>query len=96
MKILFVISNPKTANILLGLTKACARAKQQYSCFFTGDGVKLLENSEVLTAIESAERKVTCEHSWEKYFSTQELPIEKGSQTDHSAMISTIDRVISL
>lgn len=96
MKILFVISNPKTADILLGLSNACARAKQQYSCFFTGDGVKLLENNEVLSAIGSADRKVACEHSWEKYFSTQELPIEQGSQTDHSAMISMVDRVVSL
>lgn len=96
MKILFVISNPKTTDILLGLSHACSRAKQQYSCFFTGDGVKILENNEVITAIETAERNVACEHSWEKYFSTQELPIEKGSQTDHSAMISMVDRVVSL
>ncbi len=96
MKILFVVSNPKTADIFLGISQACSRAKQQYLCFFTGDGVKLLQNKEIVLAIETAERNVACEHSWEKHYSTQHLPIEKGSQTDHSAMISMVDRVISL
>ena len=96
MKILFIISNPKTSDILLGLSKACSRAEQQFLCFFTGDGVKLLKDNEIVSAIESAERNVACEHSWEKHYSTQQLPIEKGSQTDHSAMISMVDRVISL
>ncbi len=96
MKILIVVSNPKTANILLGISQACSRAKQHYLCFFTGDGVKLLQNEEIISSIETAERNVACEHSWEKHFSTKDIPIEKGSQTDHSAMISIVDRVLSL
>ena len=96
MKILFVISNPITADTLLGLSEACTRANQQYLCFFTGDGVKLITDEKIVSAIETAERNVACEHSWEKYCSSQDLPIEAGSQTDHSAMISTVDRVVSL
>ena len=96
MKILFVISNPKTTDVLKGISEACTRAEQEYLCFFTGDGVMLLQDEKIISAIQSAERKVACEHSWEKHFSTQELPIEQGSQTDHSAMISMVDRVVSL
>ena len=96
MKILLVISNPKTADALLGISEACSRAKQQYSCFFTGDGVTLLKNDKIVAAIETAERNVACEHSWEKHCASLDLPIEKGSQTDHSAMISMVDRVVSL
>lgn len=96
MNILFVVSNPKTIDALLGLTKACSRAKQQYQCFFTGDGVKLLKDKKIISSIKTAERNVVCEHSWEKYCSSENLPIEKGSQTDHSAMISIVDRVVSL
>ena len=96
MKILFVISNPETADVLKGISEACSRANQEYLCFFTGDGVKLLQENKIVTAIQSAERNVACEHSWEKHFSTQKMPIEKGSQTDHSAMIAMVDRVVSL
>jgi len=96
MKILFVVSNPKTIDALLGLSEACSRAKQQYQCFFTGDGVKLLKDEKIISSIKTSERNVACEHSWEKYYADQKLPIEKGSQTDHSAIISIVDRVVSL
>ena len=96
MKILFVISNPKTSEVLKGISEACSRAKQEYLCFFTGDGVQLLQDEKIISVIQTAERNVACEHSWEKHFSTQELPIEKGSQTDHSGMIAMVDRVVSL
>lgn len=96
MKILFVISNPKTTEALLGLSEACVRANQEFQCFFTGDGVKLLEDDKIIEAIKTAERNVACEHSWEKHFSSAELQIETGSQTDHSAMIAMVDKVVSL
>ena len=96
MKILFVISNPTIAETLLGLSEACKRANQEYLCFFTGDGVKLLTDKKIITAIKTSERNVACEHSWEKHCATQNLPIETGSQTDHSLMISLVDRVVSL
>jgi len=96
MKILFVVSNPKTFDTLLGLSKACSRAKQKYQCFFTGDGVKLLREKKIISALETAERNVACEHSWDKHYASEPIPIEKGSQTDHSAMITMVDRVVSL
>jgi len=96
MKILIVIANPKSAEALLGFCGACSRAQQSYLCFFTGDGVKLLSDNTIIDAIKTAERNVACEYSWGKYFKSQEIPIEQGSQTDHSSMISMVDRVISL
>lgn len=96
MKILFVISNPASTKALLGLTQACNRRKQPFLCFFTGDGVEILGDANVTEAISKAERAVVCEFSWAKYFPNQISPIEEGSQTDHSAMVSVVDKVVSL
>ncbi len=96
MKILFVISNPTSVEALLGLTDACARRNQTFLCFFTGDGVEILGDSKVIDAISKAERAVVCEFSWAKYLPGQQAPIEEGSQTDHSAMVSKVDKVVSL
>jgi len=96
MKILFVVSNPESKEALLGLTEACTRRKQTFLCFFTGDGVEILSDSQVIEILSNAERAVVCEHSWGKYFADQQPPIEEGSQTDHSAMVSKAERVVSL
>jgi len=96
MKILIVISNPESTEALIGLSSACSRRDQTFFCFFTGDGVKLFENPDVITAVFEAERAVVCEYSWAKYFPDQHPPIEEGSQTDHSAMIGLANQVISL
>jgi len=96
MKILFVVSNPKSKEALLGLTEACTRRKQAFLCFFTGDGVEILSDLQVVETLGNAERAVVCEHSWGKYFTGQQPPIEEGSQTDHSAMVSKVEKVVSL
>jgi len=96
MKILFVVSNPESTQALIGLAKACIRGNQSFLCFFTGDGVKTLDNSEVIKAISQAEQAVVCELSWGKYFPNEPSPIEEGSQTDHSGMISIAEKVVSL
>jgi hypothetical protein len=96
MKILFVISHPESTQALIGLTNACSRRNQSFFCFFTGDGVKLLNDANVNEAIGFAEKAIACEFSWAKYFPNQSAPIEEGSQTDHSAMIGAVDKVVSL
>ncbi len=96
MKILFIISNPESTQALLGLTEACVRRDQTFLCFFTGEGVKILGNSKMIESISKAERAVVCEFSWGKYFPDQQSPIEEGSQTDHSSMVSIVDKVVSL
>jgi len=96
MKILIVIGNPDAVEALIGLASTCSRRDQPFLCFFTGDGVKILQNPEVLSAISKTERAVVCEYSWAKYFPDQQSPIEQGSQTDHSAMVSIVNQVVSL
>ena len=96
MKILIVVSHPESTEALIGLASACSRHNQNYLVFFTGDGVKLLESNEVVDAISDAERAVVCEYSWAKHFANKKAPIEEGSQTDHSAMVSTVSKVVSL
>jgi len=44
----------------------------------------------------TAERAVVCEHAWGAYAPDDVPPIDSGSQTDHSAMIGSVDQVISL
>lgn len=96
MKILFVVNNPSSTEALLGLTEACIRRNQPFLCFFTGDGVKILADANVTEVISKAERAVVCEFSWAKYFPNQISPIEEGSQTDNSAMVSIVEKVVSL
>ena len=47
MNLLFIISQEHGADLLLPLSNACIRQKQQYSCFFTGAGVKTLEDAKI-------------------------------------------------
>jgi hypothetical protein len=96
MKILFVISNPESIQALIGLVDACARRNHPFLCFFTGGGVEILRDSKVINAISKAEQAVVCEFSWRKYFPNKQSPIEEGSQTNHSAMISHAEKVVSL
>lgn len=96
MTILFVVSHRQTAFAFKGLTDACKRARIEFNCFFTGDGVNQLEDAEVVTLANSASQSIVCEHSWDKSFPAKEPPVEKGSQTDHSRMVATAHRVVSL
>jgi len=41
-------------------------------------------------------RDVVCKYSWAKHFADKKAPIEEGSQADHSAMMSTVSKVVSL
>ena len=96
MKILFIVSSQNGVKALLGLSKACKRNKQSYICFFTGVGVKLLGDNEVLAVTKDAKKAVVCELSWEKHFSETKPPIEQGSQTDLCAMMGKKNKVISI
>lgn len=96
MKLLFVIANSKCKSALIGLIGACERKDQAFLCFFTGDGVTLLDDAELQTGLAGAERAVVCEFSWEQFAPDRQPPIEQGSQTDHSSMVGTASHVVSL
>ena len=96
MKILFEVSSGDAADVLVSLARACDRNAVAWSCFFTGDGVKTLDRDDVLATVAGAARVTACEVSWERHMGAQPCPVEIGSQTNNSAMIGEIDKVISL
>jgi hypothetical protein len=97
MKIMFEVSSGDAAKILVPLARACDRNTVTWSCFFTGDGVKTLAREDVLATIEGAAAKAAaCEVSWERHMGTQPCPVEMGSQTNNSAMVGEVDKIVSL
>jgi hypothetical protein len=67
-----------------------------WSCFFTGDGVKTLTRDDVLATVAGAAKAAACEVSWERHMGDQACPVEIGSQTNNSAMVGDVNKVISL
>lgn len=96
MTVLFVVAHPGAAAAFTGLAGACARADVAYDCFFTGEGVRLLDDPAVEAAAQAAARAVVCEYSWARWTPGREPPVEQGSQTDHSAMVGEAGQVVSL
>jgi hypothetical protein len=96
MKIMFEVSSRDAANVLVPLARACDRNAVTWSCFFTGDGVETLAREEVLAAMVGAVKAAACEVSWERHMGAKACPVEIGSQTNNSAMVGDIDKVISL
>ena len=64
--------------------------------FFTGDGVRTLSDTEVVACADRAAESVVCEHSWSQAMARRPCPLTLGSQTDHSRMLGSADRVVSL
>lgn len=96
MNILFEISSGDAADVLVPLARACDRNAVAWSCFFTGDGVRALSRGDVLAAVAGAARATACEVSWERHMGGQPCPVEIGSQTNNSAMVGDVDKVVSL
>jgi hypothetical protein len=96
MNILFEISSGDASRVLVPLARACDRNGVTWSCFFTGDGVKTLARDDVRTTIAGAARAAACEVSWERYMGDQPCPVEIGSQTNNSAMVGDVDKIVSL
>jgi len=96
MKILFEVSSGDAASVLVPLARACDRNAVIWSCFFTGDGVKTLARDDVLATVAGAAKATACEVSWERHMADQPCPVEIGSQTNNSAMVGDVNKVISL
>jgi hypothetical protein len=96
MNILFEVTSREAASVLLPLVRACDRNAVTWSCFFTGDGVKILARDDVLATVTGAASAAACEVSWERYMGDEPCPVEIGSQTNNSAMVGDNDKVISL
>jgi hypothetical protein len=94
--ILIHVSTPASGVIAVALAGACRRARVACSCFFTNDGVKVLADAAVVTAIEAAGRAVACEKSWEEHMGGATCPVELGSQTVNGALMGEAEKVISI
>ncbi|HJO73426.1 MAG: hypothetical protein QF450_05405 [Rhodospirillales bacterium] len=94
--VLLHVSTPASGAIAVALAGACQRARVVWCCFFTNDGVKVLADAAVVTAIEAAGRAVACEKSWEEYMGGAACPVELGSQTVNSALMGEAEKVISI
>ena len=93
--LLIVVSTDCSARVLVPLAKACRRAGVAWSCFFTNDGVKLLADDEVKNLMGAAARAIACEYSWERFMGDSPCPVERGSQTDHSALVADTATVVA-
>jgi len=96
MKILFEVSSGESANVLVPLARACDRNAVTWSCFFTGDGVKTLAREEVRATVAGALKAMACEVSWERHMGDQPCPVKIGSQTNNSAMVGDVDKIVSI
>jgi hypothetical protein len=95
MNVLLVLSSRESGPIATGLIRALDRAGAHVECFFTNDGVALLNQPEFVAVVARTARAVACQHSWDIH-GAGDCPVERGSQTIHSSMIGEINRVISL
>ena len=96
MKVLFVVAHGESGACLRGLSDACRRNGVEFSVFFTGDGVRNLSVAATVEGVGHACEAVVCEHSWSQVTNGRACPLVLGSQTDHSRMLGSADRVVSL
>ena len=96
METLLVITTRDSGKIAIPLMLGLSRAGIDWGCFFTNDGVELINNEECQSAVKLDKRVVVCEHSWSILGHGSDCPAEMGSQTINSSMMTEVSRVISL
>ncbi len=97
MDLLLVISSADAAPLAAPLGEACVRADLDWGCFFTGAGVKALqdENFADLVAANCIEA-VVCAEAWKDHMAQKDCPVDLGSQFHHSGLVAKADKVVSL
>lgn len=95
MKLLFHVTTAESGRLLKPLVMAARRANASFAAFFTHEGVKTLEDADLLAAL-AGSRAVVCEESWHRFCPGRECPVENGSQTINSALMAEAERVVSL
>ena len=96
MEMLFVISTDRGGDIFAPLAHACIRKRVAWGCFFTNDGVRVLADSGIQSLLVAANQAIACEHSWQRFMAEKNCPVEPGSPTNHSALLATAARVITI
>lgn len=96
MDLLIDVSTPDAVPVLVPLLQALHRRGSEWAIFFTNDGVKSLNDAQLVSLMHLAEQAVACEFSWERHMGDAECPVTIGSQTNHSMLASTAERIIGL
>lgn len=95
MNILFHVTTAASGSLLKPLALAARRAQASVAVFFTHEGVTSLRDAELVAAL-AGSRAVVCEESWHRFCPGLDCPVESGSQTTNSALMSEAERVVSL
>lgn len=95
MDLMYLVTTADADKVLLPLLQASRRRGIAWGCFFTNDGVRVLENATVRDLMSFADSAVACELSWERYGGGA-CPVNSGSQTNNSAMAAQAKHLISL
>lgn len=96
MDLLFHVTTSEGGRLLPPLARAAGRAGCRFAAFFTHEGVLALTYADLAAALAGAERAVVCEESWHRFCPGRACPVEPGSQTLNSALMSEAARVVSL
>ncbi|MCP3869215.1 MAG: hypothetical protein GY703_14160 [Gammaproteobacteria bacterium] len=96
MDILILITNPAAGGIAASLAAACKRAGSEWAVFLTNDGVKVLSENTVVNALKQADSAIVCQDSWGLHMAGVECPLELGSQTSNSGLVSLAKQIVSL
>ena len=96
MDLLLLVTNPQAGAITRSLARACDRAGIEWAVFFTNDGVMLLADPEVCSAVSQGGKAIACHESWDRYMQGRECPVELGSQTNNSELVTQARRIVSL
>lgn len=96
MDLLILVTTSASGPILTHMARACTRAGIDWSVFFTNDGVKTLLESDVTDALAGSGQSIACQDSWNHWLPGRNCPVELGSQTGNSSMLSETQRIISL
>ena len=96
MDVHIIISNPASREVVLGLARACVRAGIDWGVFLTNDGVKLLEDGEVVEVLACAPQIFACHESWKRIMNGAGCPVPAGSQVNNSRMAGMAGRIVSL
>ncbi len=95
MNLLFHVTTAASGSFLKPLALAARRANASFAAFFTHEGVMTLKDADLLAALADS-RAVVCEESWHRFCPGLDCPVENGSQTINSALMSEAEKVISL
>jgi len=96
MDLLLLITNPEAGPVACGLAQACQRAGIDWAVFLTNDGVRILQEDAVVTAFKQAGSAIVCQDSWGVHMAGHACPLELGSQTSNSALVSQASHLVSL